>query len=71
MNQPRKATERDDFVHFLRQVHRTEFRKVMEKVVMTEAQKGTPKFTGKSFSERANRLPEMNFRWTVVRRTFV
>ena len=30
--------ERDDLVHFLRQVHRTENRKVTEKVAMTEVQ---------------------------------
>ena len=31
----RKAKGRDDFVHLLRQVHRTEIRKVTEKVAMT------------------------------------
>ena len=41
MTRTRKG--RDDFVHLLRQVHRTENRKVMEQVVMTEMQKGTPK----------------------------
>ena len=35
----RKAKGRDDFVHVLRQVHRTQIRKVMEEVVMTEVQK--------------------------------
>ena len=44
----RKAKGRDDLVHLLRQVHRTEIRKVSEKVVMTGSAKGTPKFTGKS-----------------------
>ena len=38
MTHTRKAKGRDDFVHFLRQVHRTETRKVTEKVAMTEAQ---------------------------------
>ena len=42
-NMTRTRKGRDDFVHLLRQVHRTENRKVMEKVVMTEMQKGTPK----------------------------
>ena len=31
MNQTRKATERNDLVHLLRQVHRTETRKVRER----------------------------------------
>ena len=33
MNRTRKARRRDDFVHFLRQVHHTKVRKVTEKVV--------------------------------------
>ena len=36
MNRERKVKRRDDFVHLLRQVDRTEIRNVMEKVVMTE-----------------------------------
>ena len=39
MNATRKAKGRDDLVHLLRQVHRTEIQKVTEKVVMREAQK--------------------------------
>ena len=39
MNQTRKAKERDDLVHLLRQVRRTENRRVMEMVVMTEVYK--------------------------------
>ena len=56
MNQTRKIKERDDLVHLLRQNHRNEIRKVMAKVATTEAQKGTPKCTGKSPSGIANRL---------------
>ena len=39
MNQTGKAEERNDLVHFLRQVHCTENRIVMDKVVMTELPK--------------------------------
>ena len=35
MTQTRKAKRRDDLVHLLRQVHRTEIRKVTEEVAMT------------------------------------
>ena len=38
MNQTRKAKNRDDFVHLLRQVHLTEVRKAVEKEGTTEAQ---------------------------------
>ena len=38
MTPKRKAKRRDDLVHLLRQVHRTEIGKVMEKVVVTEVQ---------------------------------
>ena len=56
MTRRREVKGRDDFVHFLRQVHRTEFRKVTEKVAMTEVVKGTPTFTGDSQAGKANRL---------------
>ena len=47
MNQTGKA--KASLLHLLRQVHRTGIRKVMAKVVMTEAQRGsTPTITGKS-----------------------
>ena len=39
MSRTRKAQGRDDFVHLLRQVHRTETREVTEKVAMMEVQK--------------------------------
>ena len=44
MTRTRMAKGRDDLVHLLRQVHRTEIRKVTEKVVMTEAQKAHQNF---------------------------
>ena len=47
MNQTRKAKERDDLVHPLRSVHRTEIRKVVEEVVMTEAEKAHQNSLGK------------------------
>ena len=37
MTRTRKAMGSDDLVHVLRQAHRTEVRKVTEKVVMTDA----------------------------------
>ena len=48
-----KGKGRDDFVHFLRQVHRTETREVTEKVAMTEVQKGTPELSDTCPSEKA------------------
>ena len=39
MNRTGNAKGRDDLVHLLRQVHRTETRKVTEKVAVTEVQK--------------------------------
>ena len=57
----RKAKERDDLVHLLRQFHLTENRQVMEKVVVTQMQKDTPKLSGKSTSGKAKRLPCVNF----------
>ena len=39
INRTRKPKERDDLVHLLRQVHRTEIQKVTEKVAMTEVPK--------------------------------
>ena len=39
MTRTRKAKGRDDLVHLLRQVHRTDIRKVTEKVAMTEVLK--------------------------------
>ena len=39
MNRTRRSKGRDDIVHFLRKVHHTESRMVMEMVVMTETQK--------------------------------
>ena len=39
MSGTRNAKERDDLIHLLRQVHRTENRKVTEEGVMTEVQK--------------------------------
>ena len=39
MTRTRKAKGRDDFDHFLRQVHRTETRKVTEDVAVTEVLK--------------------------------
>ena len=44
MNRKRKAKGRDDFVHFLLQVHRTEIRRVTDKVAMTEVQKAHQNF---------------------------
>ena len=67
MNQTRKAKERDDLVHLHRHVRRTEVRKVMEKVVMTEVQKGKPKLTGKVCQEDQTDHPVYTSRKQVVR----
>ena len=55
MKQTRKAKGRDDFVHVLRHTHRTEIRKVTEKVVLTEVQMTHQNFAGKSPPRKANR----------------
>ena len=50
MNGTRKAKGSDDLVHFLRQIHNTEIRKVMEKGSDDGGAKRTPKRTGESRS---------------------
>ena len=62
MNQTRKAMERDDLVHLLRQVHRTETRKVTEKVAMTEMLGAHQNFLVKVRQQKANRQPSTNFK---------
>ena len=60
MKQTRKAKERDDLVQIHRHDHRTEIRKAMDKVVMTEAQKAHQNILVKVRQEKqtgkANRL---------------
>ena len=56
MTRTRKAKARDDLVHLLRQVRCTEIRNVTEEVALTGSAEGTPKFTRKSPSGKANRL---------------
>ena len=53
-NRTRMAEGTDDLLRLLPHVHRTEILKVTEKVVMTEAEKDTPKFTGQIPSGKAN-----------------
>ena len=48
MTRTRKAKERDVLVHLLRQAHRTQLRKVMEKVVMTRCRRHTKTYWLKS-----------------------
>ena len=62
MTRTRKAKGRDDPLHFLRQVHSTEIRKVTEKVTMTEVLKAHPALTGESPSGKANRHSCTNFK---------
>ena len=51
MNQIRKAKGRDDLVHLLRQVHRTDIRQVVEKVAVTEVLKANQTHWEKSVRE--------------------
>ena len=62
MNQTRKEKGRDDLVHLLRQVHRTEIRKVMERAVMTEVQKAHQNLLVKVRQGNANTLLCINFK---------
>ena len=61
MTRTRKAKGRDDFVHLLQRVHRTETRKVAEKVAMTEALKEHQHLVVKSPSGKANSQLCTNF----------
>ena len=58
----RKAKGRDDLVHLLRQVDRTEIRIADGNGSDDGSAKGTSKLTGKSPSGKANRLPCTNYK---------
>ena len=52
MTRTRKARGKEDLVHLLRHVHRTETRKVTEKVAMTQVLKTDPKLVVKVSQEK-------------------
>ena len=72
MTRTSKAKGMDDLVHLLRQLHRTEIRNAMDKVVMTEAQKAHNHFMEKVCQwERTDYFVESSREETARRETHV